>query len=428
MPQHLRVERALALVPDSEEFLPLTDAVIGTSRADLDKVWARSGSYATLGKRLVDPAKLSELIPVIAERAQRRLQELFQLILTAIAEQQAGNLAAAASRLIEAGELEEAERRMEKAEKFYEMALEIARDLREKAPHILALRRLGRICRGVGRLDDGWSWYEQSYQLSVDQLDVPGQVIACQGLGNICDDRGQRDRARQWYERGLTLAEGIEDPDLFWPFYINLSLMALLDGESERAQALLDRARDYIDAAGSEAALLYWHNNRGLLLLEINDLAGAEQVYREGLQRSDDAFWEMTMRVNLGQALVRQGRLFEAEEQARKAEEIAILNRFIRDLVDVYDLLGTIARTRCDEEGFVFYEQALCVCQEREMPRKVEASIYHGYGRLHVACGRNEEAAAYLDQAREIYASLGLATELGKVNAVRESLGSPASD
>ncbi|HEV2132249.1 MAG TPA: tetratricopeptide repeat protein, partial [Longimicrobiaceae bacterium] len=267
-----------------------------------------------------------------------------------------------------------------------------------------------------------------SYQLSVDQLDVPGQVIACQGLGNICDDRGQRDRAREWYERGLALADGIEDPNLFWPFYINLSLMALLDGEPERAQSLLEQAREYIDAAGDEAAILYWHNNRGLLLLDIADLAGAEQVYREGLQGLDDAFWEMTMRVNLGQTLVRQGRLFEAEEEARRAEEIAILNRFIPDLVDVYELLGTIARTRCDEEGFIFYEQALNVCQERELPKKVEASIYYGYGRLHVSCDRNEEAAAYLEQAREIYASLGLATELAKVNAVLDSLGSPLSE
>jgi hypothetical protein len=48
-PPHLLVERALALVPDSEEFLPLSDALIGSSRVDREKVWARSGAYATLG-------------------------------------------------------------------------------------------------------------------------------------------------------------------------------------------------------------------------------------------------------------------------------------------------------------------------------------------------------------------------------------------
>ncbi|HEU0077354.1 MAG TPA: hypothetical protein VFQ76_06870, partial [Longimicrobiaceae bacterium] len=62
MPSHLLVERALALIPDSEEFLPLSDAVIGTSRVDTDKVWARSGAYATVGKRVVDAAGLRALI------------------------------------------------------------------------------------------------------------------------------------------------------------------------------------------------------------------------------------------------------------------------------------------------------------------------------------------------------------------------------
>ncbi len=427
MPSRLLVERALALVPDSEEFLPLTDAVIGTSRADQEKLWARSGAYATLGKRVVDPGALSALLPVIAEKAQRRLQELFQLIFAAIQEQQAGNLAAAARKLIEAGEFEEAERHLEKAESFYCMALEIARDLREKEPHILALRRLGRVCRSQGCLDDAWSWYEQSYHLSTDQLDLAGQVIACQGLGNLCDDRGQRDRARSWYERGLALARGLSQPELVWPFYTNLSVLARKSGELDEAESFLARARELITAAGDETGMLFWYNSEGLLLLEREDAVGAERLYREALERSQDPFWEMTMRINLGEALVHQGRLFEAEEEARRAEEIAILNRFIADLVDVYDLLGFIARTRCDEEGFVFYEQALKVCQERSLPQVQEAKIYHGYGRLHQACGRIEEAAAYLERAREIYASLGLAAELGRVVEDLGSLDPPVA-
>lgn len=429
MPSRLLVERALALVPDSEEFLPLTDAVIGTSKTDQEKLWARSSSYATLGKRLVDPAKLEELIPAIAEKAQRRLQELFRYVLAAIEEQQAGNLAAAAMRLIQAGEFEESERRLEKAEKFYTIAHEIARDLREKQPHILALRRLGRVRRTLGLLEEAWSCYQQSYELSIDQLDLPGQVIACQGLGNICDDRGQREASRLWYEQGLELARELEDPHLVWPFYTNLSVVARREGELDKADSLLAEARELIAAAGDESAMLYWYNSKGLVLLERDDPTGAEALYREGLERSDDAFWEMTMRINLGQTLVPQGRYFEADEQARRAEEIAILNRFIPDLVDVYDLLGGIARERCDEEGFIFYEQALSVCHERGLPQIREAGIYHGYGRLYGACGHTEEAVAYLERAREIYASLGLATELGRVNAEFERLGSqPASE
>ncbi len=415
MSSHLLVERALALIPDSEEFLPLSDAVIGTSRVDSDKVWARSGAYATVGKRVVDASRLRELVPRLAERARERLEGLFTLVLQAIQEQEAGNAAAAAGTLVRAGEMEEVDRRLDKAERIYTMALEIARDLREKGPHVLALRRLGRVTRAAGRLEEAWSWYEQSYVLSENQLDLDGQVIACQGLGNLCDDWGRREQARSWYERGLRLARGSEDPRLEWPFYTNLSILALNRGDLAEAEELLERARACIEATGDEGAMLYWYNNRGLVLLEGGQTGAAEAIFREGLARCRNLFWEILLRCNLGDALVRQERLFEAEEEARRAEEAAVSGRYIPQLVEVYQLFGRIARARCDEEGFVFYEQALVVCRERGLPPVKSAGLYQEYGLLHLSCGRLPEAQAYLEQARDAYAELGLARELERV-------------
>ena len=413
-PPHLLVERALALVPDYEDFLPLSDALIGASRVDAEKQWARSGAYATVGKRVVDPAHVEELVRVRLERSQQRLRELFDLVLGAIREQQAGNPATAAEMLVRAGEMEETARRLDKAERIYRMALGISQDLREKEPHVLALRRLGRTARTAGRLEEAFSWYEQSCQLAVDALDVEGQVIACQGLGNVCHDRGERDRARRWWEQGLQLAAGLDQPALDWPLYINLSALSMLEGDLAESERLLDRARERMEQSGAPDARMYWLNNRGLLLLEHGDHAAAEGVFREALEGAE-GHWELTMRVNLGEALRGQARLLEAEDEARRAEEVAIVHRLVPDLIDVYTLLGSIARDRCDEEGFVFYEQALRVCHERGMPRKTQAAILHGYGQLHCACDRPEEGRGYLEAARDVYRSLGFAPELARV-------------
>jgi tetratricopeptide (TPR) repeat protein len=415
-PPHLLVERALALVPDSEEFLPLSDALIGSSRVDREKVWARSGAYATLGKRVVDPERLADAIPAIVARAQERLSQMFGLVLDAIRQQQAGDMTAAAATLVRAGELEEGERRLDKAEKIYQLALEVSRDLREKGPQILALRRLGRVTRAAGRLDEAWAWYEQSRQLAADELDAAGEAVACQGLGNLCDDRGERDDARRWYERGLEIALSLDDPGLEWPFWSNLSVLALLEGELAESERLLERARERIEATGADDPRVFFLNNRGLLYLETGDTTAAEALFREALGRDAGPAWEIILRVNLGDALVRQERLFEAEGEARRAEEVAILHRFIPDLVDVYVLLGSIARARADEEGFVFYEQALAVCHERDLPQKSEAAVLHGYGQLHGRCGRPGEARAYLEAARDIYRALGYAPELARVS------------
>jgi tetratricopeptide (TPR) repeat protein len=421
-PPHLLVERALALIPDHEEFLPLTDAVVGASRMDRDKQWARSGTFATLGKRRVDADRLAEALPAVLAREQARMQALYTHVVDALRAQQAGDAAGAAATLVRAGEREEADGRTGRAREIYLLALDIARDLREKRPQVLALRRLGRVARATGRLEEAWGWYEQSYHLAVDQQDLAGQGIACQGLGNLCDDRGERDGARDWYERGLGLAREAEDAALQWPFYANLAVLALLAGELDEAEALLDRARTCIEESGAGDAMRFWLNNRGLLLMEHGDAPTAEAVFREALRGELDPQWEVTLRVNLGDALLRQDRLLEAEEEARRAEETAILNRLVPDLVDVYVLLGKVARERSAEEGFVFYEEALRVCRERMLPRKTEASVLHGYGLLHASCGRPEEARAYLEAARDIYRDVGFAPELARLEAALAGL------
>ncbi len=424
---HLLVERALALIPDSEEFVPLTDALIGTSKVDQEKLWAGSGAYATVGKRVVDPSILVDAIPLITERVQQRLQKLFTLILTAIQQQQDGELSAASETLVKAGEMEEGDRRLEKAERIYAMALEIARDLREKRSQILALRRLGRVTRAAGRLDEAWLWYQQSYQLSVDEMDRPGQIIACQGLGNLCNDRGQRDLAQKWYEQGLQRADGLNDPKLEWPLYVNLSELATRRGELSEAERHLDRARAAIDAAREEGAIFFWYNNRGVFLLEREEAVAAENIFREALALRPEPVWEMVISLNLGESLLKQQRLFEAEEQARKAEECAIVHRQVPYLVDIYALFGRIARARCDEEGLVFYEQALQVCRERGLPQVKVAWMYHEYGLLYNACGRSAEALAYVERARDIYAELGMAPELSRVQRDLDDLETSAA-
>lgn len=418
----LLVERALALVPRGDEFLPLSDALIGASHADREKLWTRSGTYATLGKRVLDADRLEALVPAVITRARERMERLYSLIIDAVRLQGEGDAAGSARALIRAGEVEEGERRLEQAQQIYLLALEASSELRDKEPHILALRRLGRSSRAAGRLEEAWAWYQRSLQLSVAQLDEAGQAVACQGLGNVCDDRGERPEARAWYERGLEIARRLDDPSIEWPFYTNLSVLAMLQGELSTAERLLERARERIEAAGAEDPLLFWLNNRGLLLLEGGDAGGAEAVFREALERAPEAEWEVTLQVNLGNSLVPQDRLLEAQDAARRAEEIAILNRFVPDLVDVYVLLGSVARAQRDEEGFVFYEQALQVCRERGMPRKTEAMILHDYGLLHARCARVGEARAYLDAAGEIYRALGFGPELARLATDRAAL------
>ncbi|HEX2090783.1 MAG TPA: tetratricopeptide repeat protein [Longimicrobiaceae bacterium] len=416
MQSYVPVEHAVSLIPHTTEFLPLINAVIGASGPDRRHTWDRSGKYATVCKRVVDPAGVRERIPALAAQVRERLQELFSLVMEAIRAYQAGELEVSAATFVRAGELEEGEGRLAEAERLYLLALEVAEAADDRRPEILALRRLGRAAHAAGRLAESRDRYERSYFLSVRTRDLPGQAAACRSLGAIWAEQGRWADARAWYTRGMQLA-GRLDPELRYPFLCRLAALALQVGDLDEAEAQLEQARQAIEATGVEQDTAPWHHTRGLLLDARGDLPGAERAYREGLDRVRQPACEIRMRVDLGHNLVRQGRLFEAREEARRAEEMAIRRRLVPALVGVYGLLGAVAREQCDEDGFVFFEQALELCREQELPKVHEAAVYHEYGLFLQSCGHASEAPAYLELARELYREMGLAREVERVSA-----------
>ncbi|HEV2146149.1 MAG TPA: tetratricopeptide repeat protein [Longimicrobiaceae bacterium] len=422
MYSNLQVEQALSLIPHTTEFLPLIDAVIGASRPDRQRTWAKSGKYATMSKRVVDPADLRSETQALAAEARERLQDVCSLVVDAIRAYEAGELEAAALNFVWAGELEEADEDLTEAERLYLLALEVATEAAERRAEIVALRHLGRVAHSAGRFADSQARYERSYLLSVEAQDVLGQAASCQGLGAIWAEQGERAHAHTWYSRGVQLAWGL-DPEFRHPFLCQLAALAIRLGELDEAEAQLEHARQAIRAARCEQAMAAWYHQYGLLLDARGDSLGAECTYRKGVEHARDPACEIRIRIDLGHKLLREDRLLEAREEARKAEEIAIRKRSVPVLVEVYGLLGAIARKQCDPDGFVFYEQALELCREQRVPPLREAAVYHEYGLFLHGCGHTAEAPDYLRKASEIYQESNLVCEMERVAADLRALG-----
>jgi len=149
--------------------------------------------------------------------------------------------------------------------------------------------------------------------------------------------------------------------------------------------------------------------------------APAAGAFREALAwvRRDqhDAGLDVTIRLHLAELLLGTGRWLEAEEEMRRAEQLAITSNQTRGLVQIYTLLGTLRGRQGDETGFVFFEQAIALCRALEGPPIDEARIYQAYGLFRQVCGGPDEARAYLERAGEIFRSLGVDEEVERVAA-----------
>jgi tetratricopeptide (TPR) repeat protein len=143
--------------------------------------------------------------------------------------------------------------------------------------------------------------------------------------------------------------------------------------------------------------------------------------FRDGLARlhkmGDRPRLEMTIRLNLCELYLTWGRLPDAEDEVRRAEESAIQNNFSRQLVRLYVIMGKLRGLEGDETGFVFFEKAVELAQGGGDPSpRMEAEIYRAYAEFRRQIGEAEEARALLERARELLDKVGDGVALAKVD------------
>lgn len=426
--RQLRVEQALELLPDLEELAPLRDALIGASGEDEARTWASSETYATLDTRLADPARLEAELPAVVARVTERVESVYRQVIVAMRALEAGSPAEASAALAAAGEVEEGAGRLEAAERFYERAVGIGRRARDRRPEGLALRRLARVARARGELALSLERYRRGFEIAEAQRDPEGMVVACQGAGNVLAQTGRWAASEEWYARGLALVGEAAPSRLLWQLESNLSAVTRRAGRLDDSERWLRRARATVERLGDAAGRVYVSNAEGLLAMARGDAAVAEAAYRAALAEGGSPAETAPVLVNLADALLALGRVAEAEVVTRRLERIAVAHGLVASLPYAYRALGAVARARRDEDGFVFYEQALELCRGPEVPELELALTQLEYAEFDRALDRPEPARARLLEARAVLERLGTAPELARVDASLAALDAPRAD
>jgi len=101
------------------------------------------------------------------------------------------------------------------------------------------------------------------------------------------------------------------------------------------------------------------------------------------------------------------GRTLDAEDEARCAEDIATAHHLPATLARVYMIMGKLRGKQRDENGFVFFEQAIELCRTGDPARRLEADVYAEYAHFRMTMGDRIEAQAYLERARELLEPFG---------------------
>ncbi len=425
-PPPVRVEKALALMPELEALAPLRALLVSIARPDEATMWSSSGPYLTLGKRGVHPDELRRRMPQAFHRIMEHLQALFKAQVEALECQQRGDAPGVVAALLRAGRLEEEVDRHIQARAWYEVALRVAEALQDRRPEVEALHALGYVCLALGEYAAGARHFQRSLALAEAEFDQAGATAASEGLGDVALAQGQWGGAQAWYSRGLRLAEAAGVAPRAGRLERQLGVLARKQADLAAAGDFFRKARERFEPAGLTEEMAGVLNEQGLLDAQLGRYTAASAAYREALawaQRAPrDARLELSIRLNLAELDLEAGRLLEAEAELRRAEQVAIGGHVIRRLAQIYTLMGRLRGAQGDETGFVFFEQAIELARAVERSVATEAQVYHAYGLFRSRLGQQEEARAYLERARELFDSLGEAVERERVEAELRAL------
>ena len=414
------VEELLALLPEMDELELLRLRVIAAAIPDPGRAWDSSSAYATVDKRIVSADD--------AERAVREAEEGIRQYITLLYEGLRPVLRSfyeargdeAAGHLVALGERLESEGRLKGARQCYRTALSLSLPLLEKAPQILALRRIGRVALHLGDFQEASQHYERSAQLARDAEDLRGEVVARTGMGNVLAWQGRWLDAEATYRDALALAEGAPNGDFtleLAQIFYNLGHLATRMERLEESEDWLARARDWAEGAGSPVDLAICYMNLGHLRYAQGRLDEARTAYDQARALPVSRALLSGIASDIADVCLRQGHQSQAEEWGRVAEEHAIRSGSAYMLGRMYQSRGNIARVHGDEDGFTFFEKALEIAREKGYPF-LEAETLRDYAGLRRQTGGTEEAQAYLERARELFQELGAVREVARMDAV----------
>jgi len=417
----VKVEQALRLLPELDALTPLRALLMATSRPDDRVVWARAGEYLTVGKREVTAAELRRQMAQTYTRITEHLSGLYAAYVEAVERLEAGAPGAAVAALLAAAHLEERVGRLSAAGRWVEVAQRLAEGLQDRRPEVDALIAGARIHLALGRYEEGARCYQRALVLAEAEFDQAGAIRACRGLGAVATERGEWAGAEAWYRRALRLAESGNGPGLAAGIHHALGELASRRGDPSGAVEHLRQAREGFEREGDAAGMADALSTQGRVDAELGRGAAAAAAYREALawarRDADGPGREVAIHLRLAELHLEGGRFLEAEEEIRRAEDVAIASDQAPRLAAIYALLGRSRGLQGDETGFVFFEQAIELARTLDGSQLALAEVYTEYGAFKQRLHHPEEARAYLERAGEIFEALGGKAALDRVRA-----------
>jgi tetratricopeptide (TPR) repeat protein len=422
----VKVEQALRLLPSLETVGPLRGLVLASSAPEEASRWGSAAPFLTVGKWAISVDLLRRGIPQVLGRITDHIGQLYQHYASALEAEEVADHPRVVGHLLAAARMEERVGRYAAALAWGEVALGVAEGLNTRVTEVETLTFLGEVGRAQGQFPAAARHYQRALALAEAEFDQAGVILASEGQGLVALAEQKLQGAAVWLGRAEQLASGDAHEAARAGVLRSLAELSRRQGDLHAAGERLRRSRGIIERLGLVPEMARTLDAQGRLELALGQTAASLASFREALawvrRGGRDPRMECAIRIHLAELFLEGDRVSEGEDELRHAERLAIGHDLGRRLVQIYTRLGTLRGTQGAETGFVFFEQALALCRLLDPAPAFEGRIYHQYGLFKAALGRAEEARAWLERARELFASDGSGATLEEIDAELERI------
>jgi tetratricopeptide (TPR) repeat protein len=247
---------------------------------------------------------------------------------------------------------------------YYAHAVEIAREVYDRALEAQYLGDLGRLYRNLGYIDEATRFSEEALGVALETGDVRAEGIWRDRLGLALGLVGRIDEAYAHHERALAIARQVVDRRSEGAVLSNLGLLLQIMGQvasAERTYAeSLEICREIGDRRGEAIAL----GRMGTVAANIDQFDRAIDLHTASLeiaQALGDRREQSYQLHGLGRARLGLGQTFEAERDLRAARDLEMPETSYLAALGV----GLALRRRGDPSASMAFRDAIDRCDER---------------------------------------------------------------
>ncbi len=256
----------------------------------------------------------------------------------------------------------------QKAIKYYEKALDIARKNNTKQGEGTWLGNLGNAYSDLGQVEKAIEYYEQALAISREVWDREGEGAWLGNLGNAYNDLAQVEKAIEHYEDALAISREIGDRQGEGSWLGSLGRAYSYLGQVEKAIEHYEQALAISREIGDRRGEGSWLGSLGNVYSDLGQVEKAIEHHEQALAISrdiGDRYNESVWLGNLGRAYSGLGQVEKAIEHYEQAR---VISREIGSKRNEGSYLGNIGVAYSDlgqvEKAIEYYEKALVIARE----------------------------------------------------------------